>query len=328
MNKETNEVNATETVQTPAEMLVPYASAVTQPFWEDVKSGKAGIRIPTGFPDLDKLLDGGLRVGMNVLMAAPGAGKTTLCLQMMDNFTRAGWDVIFFSGEMPVEDLLAKNYSRCSYVMDDESLRMTAGDILKLNENPYVNDIANALCEAYRPVAEKTVVVPPDQIKSAKAIWKIVSAHIAATGNRPVVCIDYLQVLASKFGEATDKQNVDKFLNQLKELARRYEIPVLLISSVNRMSYKESLSLGSGKESGDIEYNADVLLGLEEPKSGKEENNDSYAEPKGYRLMRIKSMKSRLAPRGIVNLKMYAAYNYFEEEKGSPSSASKRHGAY
>ncbi len=314
MNQSNNELITTETVQKPTEMLVPYASAVTQPFWEDVKSGKAGIRIPTGFTDLDKILDGGLRVGLNMLLAAPGAGKTTLCLQMMDNFTRAGWDVIFFSGEMLIEDLMAKNYSRCSYVMDDESLRMTAGDILKLNENPYVNDIANALCEAYRPVAEKTVLVPKEKINSKTAIPEIVSAHIEATGNRPVVCIDYLQAIASKFGEATVKQNVDKFLNQLKDLCSQHDVPVLLISSVNRMSYKESLSLGSGKESGDIEYDADVLLGLEAQDSKKDKNNDSYVEPKGYRKMRIKVMKGRLAPEGSVNLKMYAAYNYFEEE--------------
>lgn len=318
MENTTNLKNATEAVNTAPQMAVPYVGAAIPLFWHGVLSGDAGTRIPTGFEQLDKLLDGGLRAGLYVLLASPGAGKTTLGLQMMDSFVRADRDVIFFSGEMLTEDLLAKIYSRYSYLMGDERSILTAGGVLKLKENPYATDIAKALHNAYLPVASRTVIVPPDKINTITAIPDIVGAHIAATGNYPVVCIDYLQIIASKFGEATERQNVDKLLGQIKEMCSQYGIPVLLISSVNRAAYKDKLTLSAAKESGGIEYTADVVLGLDyrDPDKGSKYYHTHYNKP---RELNLQILKNRLGTWGSVNLTMHAAYNYFEEEPASVS---------
>ena len=68
----------------------------------------------TGFRHLDAILDGGLYTGLYVLGAVSSLGKTTFCLQVMDNIAKDGNDVIFFSLEMPRDELMAKAISRIS----------------------------------------------------------------------------------------------------------------------------------------------------------------------------------------------------------------------
>lgn len=88
-------------------------------------------------------------------------------------------------------------------------------------------------------------------------------AHIAQTGRVPVVLIDYLQIIAPVDVHFTDKQNTDRVVTALKKLSRAHEATVLAISSFNRENYNTLTSMASFKESGGIDYSADVLLGLQ-----------------------------------------------------------------
>ena len=82
-------------------------------------------------------------------------------------------------------------------------------------------------------------------------------------GNAPVVVIDYLQILAPHNDRATDKQNTDKAVMELKRISRDYKTAVIGISSLNRQSYDEPISMKAFKESGAVEYSSDVLIGLQ-----------------------------------------------------------------
>lgn len=82
-------------------------------------------------------------------------------------------------------------------------------------------------------------------------------------GQAPVVFIDYLQLLKPESDRDTDKQATDKNMMALRQMARDMRAPVFVISSLNRSSYSGSISLDSFKESGAIEYGADVLMGLQ-----------------------------------------------------------------
>ena len=91
----------------------------------------------------------------------------------------------------------------------------------------------------------------------------IVQSHINQTGRKPVVFVDYLQIIAPADVHATDKQNTDINTFELKEISRDYGIPVFAISSFNRENYLEPVSMTSFKESGAVEYSSDVLFGLQ-----------------------------------------------------------------
>ena len=95
-----------------------------------------------------------------------------------------------------------------------------------------------------------------------KEIRETVQNHVDITHNKPVIFIDYIQMLSSS-SHMTDKQAVDKNIMELKRISRDFDIPVIGISSFNRDSYNVSVNLASFKESGAIEYSSDVLMGLQ-----------------------------------------------------------------
>ncbi|MCE2188688.1 helicase DnaB, partial [Streptococcus thermophilus] len=80
---------------------------------------------------------------------------------------------------------------------------------------------------------------------------KTVNSYVARTGKKPVVIIDYLQILKPTNDRGTDKANVTTSVNEMKKIATRYHIPVIVISSFNRLNYNSPVSMEAFKESGD-----------------------------------------------------------------------------
>ena len=89
------------------------------------------------------------------------------------------------------------------------------------------------------------------------------------TGEKPVVIIDYLQVIAADKDPETGRkmtetrQIIDHNITELKRISRDLDITVILISSVNRANYMQPIDFESLKESGGIEYTCDVCWGLQ-----------------------------------------------------------------
>ena len=75
--------------------------------------------------------------------------------------------------------------------------------------------------------------------------------------------MDYLQLMAALDDAASERKNVDRNVTELKKLARDINTPVFAITSLNRAAYYGPVDLDSYKESGGIEYSADVLMGLQ-----------------------------------------------------------------
>ena len=113
------------------------------------------------------------------------------------------------------------------------------------------------------------------------------------------------------------KDIMDAAVTELKCLAVDYKTPVILISSFNRDNYKADANFASFKESGGIEYSADLLLGLQYEGAGKEgfnqEKLEQLAEAKP-RKMELKIMKNRNGEWGQrILFDYYAFANYFQE---------------
>ena len=82
---------------------------------QELRESRSAPAIPTGFPGLDRLLDGGLYPGLYILGAITSLGKTTFTLQLCDQIAAAGHDVLFYSLEMARQELTAKSISRITY---------------------------------------------------------------------------------------------------------------------------------------------------------------------------------------------------------------------
>lgn len=78
-----------------------------------------------------------------------------------------------------------------------------------------------------------------------------------------------MQILAPYNEIASDKQNKDNAVLELKRISRYYKTPLIALSSFNRDNYNSAASMTAFKESGVIEYSSDVLIALQ-PQGMKE----------------------------------------------------------
>lgn len=227
------------------------------------RRGGASV-MSTGIAGLDKALDGGLHAGLTVLGAVSSMGKTSLMLQMADTLAAAGRNVLFITIEMSRMELIAKSAVR--------GTRERARPLLdgRLPENK-----VRSLISAYRQKTGGRVELwEPDAPLTPAFLDEKVSTF-CAQHESPVLFLDYLQLVAPARAGMTEKQTADAAVAMLKQLARRYDMPVMAASSLNREAYRPGSAepgLSAFKESGSVEYSADLLLVLKYRTDADREN--------------------------------------------------------
>ena len=293
----------------------------------------------TGFRSLDSVLDGGFYAGLYVVGAVSSLGKTTFCLQIADSIAQLGQGVLIFSLEMARNELIAKSVSRLTLI---ESFReyhskiyaRTTRDILTATRYKSYGQAEKKLIKkaiaSYAQFGENIYITEGIGDVGIEQIKSKVREYVELTGQFPVVVIDYLQIIAPFSMRATDKQNVDKAVLELKRLSRDYNIPVICISSFNRDNYMAPVNVSSFKESGAIEYSSDVLIGLQyadmdyrggETTSARQmrirrlvnDAEQNAGQGKAQRIQ-VKVLKNRNGSKGEVFLDFYPMFNYFSDK--------------
>ena len=299
------------------------AAAHLQDFIDGITASVNTPFIPTGFPKLDTVLDGGLFEGLYVCGAISSLGKTTLLLQIGDQIAQAGHDVLIFSLEMARAELMSKSISRHTL----QEVLETGGDIRNAktargittgaryaNYNAVERELIQTAIKRYAGYAGHIFIHEGEGNIGVKEVREIVREHTVITGQAPVVIVDYLQILAPADVRATDKQNTDKAVLELKRISRDYKTPVIAISSFNRENYKNAVTMEAFKESGAVEYSADVLIGLQLAGAGKDNFNATEAKKKDPREVELVILKNRNGRTGdTVEYKYYAMFNTFRE---------------
>ena len=218
----------------------------------------------TGIAGLDKALDGGLHAGLTVLGAVSSMGKTSLMLQMADTLAAAGRNVLFITIEMSRMELIAKS-----------AVRGTRERARPLLDGRLPEEKVRGLISAYRQKTGGRVELwEPDAPLTPAFLDEKVSAF-CAQHESPVLFLDYLQLVAPARAGMTEKQTADAAVAMLKQLARRYDMPVIAASSLNREAYRPGSAepgLSAFKESGSVEYSADLLLVLKYRTDADREN--------------------------------------------------------
>lgn len=288
---------------------------------ERIKNKKQPQAIPTGFSKLDQVLGGGLYAGLYVLGASSSLGKTTFTCQAANQMAAQGKDVLIFSLEMAKDELVAKDLSRISGIIPfcecmPEEDALSTRQVLNADN---VSPMLEASFKAYAKLAGRIFIYVGMGDVTADTIRTKVKQFKSETKRVPVVIVDYLQIIAPFSAQySTDKQNVDKTVLELKRLSRDQEIPIVVISSLNRQNYKGPINMSAFKESGSIEYSADVLLGLQMEGTGEKDFDIDAAKQEPIRDVELKVLKNRNGPVGSA---LYFAYrpqfNLFTERKQS-----------
>lgn len=311
------------------EYLQTSAAGQIQAFTDEIIESMDKPPTLTGYAALDHLLDGGLYEGLYTIGAISSLGKTTFILQAADHIAQGGRDVLMFALEQSRHELMSKSISRHTL-------------LAALNGNGEYGDITNAKhhrditdgkrWKKYNDMDRKIIQKAIDDYAeyaghiyimyglgniSGATVREGVERHIKITGNSPVVIIDYLQIMKampdSRAG-ITDKMKIDDNVFALKQLSRDYKIPVIAISSLNRESYSDPVTLKAFKESGAIEYTSEIIIGLQLQGIGPKDFDVEKAINEVPRLIELKILKNRNAPRGGVLYEFYGEHNYFKEK--------------
>ncbi|MEC1717797.1 DnaB-like helicase C-terminal domain-containing protein [Schinkia azotoformans] len=283
--------------------------------------------IPTGYKDIDNALQGGIRTGITIFAAKPNIGKTTMGLQLAEQFSSFGHQVLYFCNDMATVELISKGISRHSYINDKKN-GYSVSEILNVHADSAIksSEVFKKACNSYRENAKNLRIVDSSESLDINNIQKVIADYLKV-GIKPIIFIDYLQKIVVP-GIANDKEKMDYLIVLLKQIALCYSLPIVVISTVNRFSYDKELTLDSLKESGGLEYNADVILGLQYEGVGTGDFNINDAKKGAIWNMELVVLKQRLGGSDIkIPLKFYPKYNLFpyypletEKKKGKKTS--------
>lgn len=326
-NRETFKARVEEAIKNAKDDKEKYLETSTDNYIQDFLDGIAdSVNTPcisTGFPMLDEVLDGGLYEGLYIVGAISSLGKTTLVTQIADQVASKGHDVLIFSLEMARSEVMAKSISRHTIMevlqtggdtKNAKTVRgVTAGKRYEKYSNTEKELITNAV-QAYSGYAKHIYITEGVGDLGVQQIRETVEKHTRYTGNTPLVIVDYLQILAPANERATDKQNTDKAVMELKRISRDFKTPVIGISSFNRDNYNNAVSMQAFKESGAIEYSSDILIGLQLKGAGDKDFDPTEAKKKNPREIELVILKNRNGQTGAkVPFEFYPMFNYFVE---------------
>lgn len=282
--------------------LIPYTERLLQQ-----QTGSEFLGLDSGFSHINFICNG-LDTGLIILAAKPGAGKTTLVWQVACQVAEAEQvPVIFVSMEQSKLELRAKVLSRFSRIQYHHILR---GRLRSDNQDDRDNLLAAV--NRYAPLSRHITIIEGDENTTTNTIMEVARAKMAAAGSsRCLIVVDFLQILPLRSEDSgrvnSTKDRVDFQVSALRRVARQLDSPVIAISSENRAGYDRK-DLSVFKESGGIEYSADIAMVLtrsatEDPPANGE-----------YRWLDLNVIKNRNGETGFVRFKFYPRRAEFVEQ--------------
>lgn len=222
--------------------------------------------VASGFHDLDKMTFGFQRQEMIILAARPSMGKTSFALNIADHAalpkTGESAATLIFSLEMSAAQLALRML--CSRARVNMK-RLREGLLAKNgSEQQELLKAADAL--------SKAPIYIDDSSSLSIMQLRAKARRVHARRKLGFIIVDYLQLMSPSDSSAPREQQVAEASRGLKALAKELDVPVLVLSQLNRSSEKDNRAprLSDLRESGSIEQDADVVLMLARPKDADE----------------------------------------------------------
>ena len=226
--------------------------------------------ISTGIEALDQAACGGIRTELYVLSAPSSIGKTTFCLQLACNLATAGRDVLYFAMEQSRLELVNKCIARESYGINRAQAvtAMEAGNpptwkagTVKKSREALAAKVGNRL-----NIIEWNLDATTEKLKEYIINFIERNKKQNAENTPPIVFIDYLQLIQGiEINGRTQqiREVMNNTISEMKKISRSEHIPIICIASQARDKYDKPFEMGNIKESGNIEYTAGVVWGLQ-----------------------------------------------------------------
>lgn len=214
------------------------------------KEGLSGAE--TGFPQLDELLDGYQKGDLMILAGRPAMGKTAFAIQKAINVVKKGGKSIFFSLEMPKEQIMQR-------VIAAES-KIEIGKIKKGQLHSYE---VSRLEEKTKWLSNTNKFFIDD--RSGITVDQIRATVQRANKNKDLnfIVIDYLQLIKPSANYRGNRNNeIGEITRSLKVLAKEEGITIALLSQLSRQVEQRDgkiPQMSDLRDSGEIEQDADII---------------------------------------------------------------------
>jgi len=299
-------LDATQEVQT--------LKASVEKFLADLEAAmKGGGNMPgltTGFEELDRQTNGGMKPGdMFVVAARPSMGKTAFLMNVAEHVCfELKKPSLIFSVEMSQDQLVSRLISsRAKFAMSGLSRGYTPnkGDLQRIQR--VALEVADAKARLFVDQREGITI---DQLR-AKA------RRMKRDHDIQFIGIDYLQLLKSNSKQATNsrEREIADISAGIKGLAKELAIPIMILAQLNRgPESRQGKNVGVPRmsdlrESGSIEQDAD-MVGLLYRTAYYAEDAEQKAADDG--VARLDLAKNRNGATGPISLTFIADLMRFE----------------
>ena len=275
----------------------------------------------TGFSNLDDEMHS-FQPGIYILGGLPALGKTSFALQLLHQLARQGENCIFCSYEMSAGFLFSKllafevcrletNDFNRSIINPDDNLRLHPLTATKISNGNFYEH------EKFYLQAKQNL---RESLKNFR-IWELNDVNISSLLSRlesfcsnfarpPIVVIDYIQILAMNGNNP--KTAIDSALHDIINCRRKTNITFLIVSSLNRANYNTDISYESFKETGTLEFSADVIWGLQlETQGDRNHQSIQSAKNENPRFIQLLCLKNRFGSNFDIGFKYYPAVDLF-----------------
>jgi replicative DNA helicase len=220
-----------------------------------------------------------------IVAARPGMGKTAWGFQMLRHSAEMDRPAIFVSLEMEASELATRDLSRLA---DVDSRRIRRGEI----NDEDIRAIRNAQAE----IGDLPLYLWSPAIATLAEIRGVLVNAIAKQGIR-LACIDYLSLIEVESHQRKDMRHlqVAALSRGLKRMAKELKIPLVVLQQLNREADNSEPKLGSLRESGAVEQDADVVMFLHHGMDGR------TPMPADQRMLLVP--KFRAGPMGRITVK-------------------------
>lgn len=250
------------------------------------------LGLPTGFIDLDGLVGGLKRSDVIIVAARPGAGKTSLLLNISLNAIQFKQHVLIFSLEMSSEQLAERLLSQASGI---DSQQLQTAHLLDEDWPRFIEASSHLSSNGQGMWIDDTPGITPLQLRS-------VARRLHAEHGLDLIVIDYLQLMGIDIAQGRRYENRNAEITYqskaIKNMARELNVPILVASQMSRAIEQRADKrplLSDLRESGSIEQDADVVMFIH-----REDLYDEHSEKKN--IAEIIVAKHRRGKTGSVEL--------------------------
>ena len=297
------------TMRKGGEMLQPIQNVLLDTYEriEELVRNRGKIEgVPTGYPDLDRMLTG-MHPGEFILIAGrPSMGKTSIGMNIVENAAiRHGAKCAVFSLEMPAEQLVMRMLCTEAKV-----------DMQSVRRGTLTMEDWERLTDAMVPIARSHIYIDATSGLSVAQV-RSKARRLQMEHGLDLIMIDYLGLMSGAGKSASRQEEVSGISRALKGLAQELKVPVVVLSQLSRANAGRSDHrpiLSDIRDSGAIEQDADVVMFV---------HRESYYNPDTEKknIAEVIIAKQRNGPLGTVELGWAPEYTQFVNLVGQGGDA-------